>query len=72
VFLQNVFIGMDIPIYDNNRRTASEYDIFNNGKGDDLFTFDEEDDDVEVCIFSCLNYGISKVVLVTNRFFLCM
>lgn len=49
---------MDIPIYDNNRRTANEYDIFNNGKDDELFTFDDEDDVVEVCIFSCLNYGI--------------
>ncbi|KAK7372768.1 hypothetical protein VNO80_06156 [Phaseolus coccineus] len=44
----NVFIGMDIPIYDNNRRTASEYDIFNNGKDDELFTFVDQDDDVEV------------------------
>jgi len=46
---------MDIPIYDNNRRTASEYDIFNNGS-DDEFKFD--DDDIEVCIFKCLNYEI--------------
>ncbi|KAG5120757.1 hypothetical protein JHK84_039097 [Glycine max] len=41
----NALIGMDIPIYDNNRRTASEYDIFNNGS-DDEFKFD--DDDIEV------------------------
>ncbi|RZB67243.1 uncharacterized protein At3g49140 isoform X1 [Glycine soja] len=44
IFL-NALIGMDIPIYDNNRRTASEYDIFNNGS-DDEFKFD--DDDIEV------------------------
>ncbi|KAG4964477.1 hypothetical protein JHK85_039452 [Glycine max] len=43
--VENALIGMDIPIYDNNRRTASEYDIFNNGS-DDEFKFD--DDDIEV------------------------
>lgn len=40
----NALIGMDIPKYDN-RRTASEYDIFINGNNDE-FKFD--DDDIEV------------------------
>nr|KYP73313.1 Uncharacterized protein At3g49135 family [Cajanus cajan] len=44
LFLQNALIGMDIPIYDNNRRTASEYDIFNNGNNDEF----DDDDYIEV------------------------
>ncbi|XP_020238551.1 uncharacterized protein At3g49140 isoform X2 [Cajanus cajan] len=40
----NALIGMDIPIYDNNRRTASEYDIFNNGNNDEF----DDDDYIEV------------------------
>ncbi|KAL9316006.1 hypothetical protein ACSQ67_017007 [Phaseolus vulgaris] len=55
----NVFIGMDIPIYDNNRRTASEYDIFNNGKGDELFTFVDQDDDVEVSEMEDFNISVN-------------
>ncbi|XP_047181749.1 uncharacterized protein At3g49140 isoform X1 [Vigna umbellata] len=54
-----VFIGMDIPIYDNNRRTANEYDIFNNGKDDELFTFDNEDDVVEVSEMEEFNISVN-------------
>ncbi|QCE01601.1 uncharacterized protein At3g49140 isoform X3 [Vigna unguiculata] len=57
--VESVFIGMDIPIYDNNRRTASEYDIFNNGKDDELFTFDDEDDVVEVSEMEEFNISVN-------------
>ncbi|XP_017430952.1 uncharacterized protein At3g49140 isoform X3 [Vigna angularis] len=57
--VENVFIGMDIPIYDNNRRTANEYDIFNNGKDDELFTFDNEDDVVEVSEMEEFNISVN-------------
>ncbi|XP_014505148.1 uncharacterized protein At3g49140 isoform X3 [Vigna radiata var. radiata] len=57
--VENVFIGMDIPIYDNNRRTANEYDIFNNGKDDELFTFDDEDDVVEVSDMEEFNISVN-------------
>ncbi|CAJ1971282.1 unnamed protein product [Sphenostylis stenocarpa] len=53
----NVLIGMDIPIYDNNRRTASEYDIFNNGK-DDEFAFDD-DDAIEVSEMEEFNISVN-------------
>jgi len=38
--LQNVLIGMDIPIYEN-KKVANEYSIFNIGSEDDL-PFDED------------------------------
>ncbi|XP_047181755.1 uncharacterized protein At3g49140 isoform X4 [Vigna umbellata] len=57
--VEKVFIGMDIPIYDNNRRTANEYDIFNNGKDDELFTFDNEDDVVEVSEMEEFNISVN-------------
>ncbi|TKY57168.1 hypothetical protein E2542_SST21614 [Spatholobus suberectus] len=54
----NALIGMDIPIYDNNRRIASEYDIFNNGNSDDEFTFD--DDDIEVSEMEEFNIPVNS------------
>ena len=59
---------MDIPIYDN-RRTASEYDIFYSGNNDE-FPFD--DDYVEVCSFKCLVYRMLLVVLDAKLFLLCI
>ncbi|KAK7385910.1 hypothetical protein VNO78_31872 [Psophocarpus tetragonolobus] len=61
----NVLIGMDIPIYDNNRRTASEYDIFTNGNDDEL-TFD--DGDIEVSEMEELNIPVNWALFDTTNF----
>lgn len=34
-YLQNALIGMDIPMYEN-KRVASENNVFNIGSGDDI------------------------------------
>ena len=59
-FLQNVLIGMDIPVFDN-RRTVDEYDILYIGSDDEFLL---SDDNVEVS--SC------KIIELQNIIYFCL